>query len=158
MSNENETEVKKAVNTNPYFIKPLEYAGTERKMVDAQFVSFKPPTPKNIQNIAPVRCEVLNALKWVQEQSGAREDEVTKEGGNPTSEEMMMTLELAVGVDVGLVIANVCEILTGPGKMALLDGEEDTRLNKPLWEDLSIEDVYGITGQYVANFILPSLS
>ena len=132
--------------------------GAGGELVEAQFISFKPPTPRHISNLAPLRSEVLRAVQWAQEQSSDSSSVEVQDVADSDAEighkEMMMTIEMAPSVDAAVAILHVQEMLT-TGKLGLIDGE--TPLTKPLMDEMSIEDLYGVTGQFIVNFIIPSL-
>jgi len=142
----------------------FEYANKDKGgMETAQFISITPPTARNITDIAPVKCEVMKAVNWAQNQDSVKTVETveTVEDGAEDNEDskqidpssMMQTLELAPNIDVAKVILHVRAMLVGG--LGKVDGE--FRFTQPLAEDLSLKDVYGITGFFLVNFILPSL-
>lgn len=120
-------------------------------MATAQFIEVSPPTAKNIVDIAPVKSEVMKAVAWAQNQNEV-EDTEGSGGGEITSEAMMQTLDLAPGIEVSKVILHVRSMLMD---LAKVDGEG--KFTKPIADSLSIRDVYGLTGFFLVNFILPSL-
>lgn len=141
----------------------LEYAASG-EMQKAQFIDMQAPNAKFLEHLSPIRQEVMKALNW-----STQRDEFKKTSNAETDEKvdtnsvdvdevdakvMMTTLDLAEGVDVFKVLLGVSTIVTSK-KMAKVDGE--TNFTKPLYDNMSIKDIYGLTGTFLVNFILPSL-
>ena len=146
-----------------YILKEKLLFSHKGEMEEAQFIELSAPSSRHIPNLAPVRAEVLKALQWASSQN---DDEVEvvdsenlpeKEGeiDQQSSDMVMTTLELAPKINVSSVILHVSRMLIGKGGLALVDGE--SRFTQGLYDDLSIKDVYGLTGFFIANFIIPSL-
>lgn len=136
-------------------LEELEYASGKGEMEIAEFIEVSPPSARNITDIAPVKCEVMKAVNWAQNQSDVEQTEGDEDGGGISSEGMMQTLELAPDIDVAKVILHVTSMLTGKNGLAKVDGEYNFTV--PLADQLSLKDVYGLTGFFLVNFILPSL-
>ena len=138
--------------------KGFEYAAGG-EVETAKFISIKPPTAKNLQELAPLKSEVMKAIQWAQSQPQTEDTEVVEvgegaEGSSSLSPEMVMTtLEVADNVDVVKVLLCV-EVMLTKG-LGMIDGE--VKFSKPKYDELSIPDVYALTGTFIANFIMPSL-
>lgn len=135
----------------------FEYArgGTMEKAI---FITLLTPTGRHITDIAPIKSSILKAISWSQNQESDSNNtgEGTGEGNDAESigpDVMMTTLDLTPGVDIAKVLLHVNAMLTGG--LAKIDG--DTRYTKPIADNLSIEDTYGLAGCFLVNFILPSL-
>lgn len=121
---------------------------------NAKFIDLNAPNARFLSNLAPIRCEVMKAIQWSQEQTSVQtsSSEETKEL-KPSV--MITTLELANNIDMVKVLLNVKEIITAKN-MAKIDGESN--FNKSLYDKMSLKDIYGITGQFIVDFTIPSLS
>lgn len=165
MSTKDKEKKKVSKKTDRYIFKyPFEYA-YDGDMAKSQFITIKPPNSRMINNIAPVKANLMRALNH-----STTEDDKTQldlidslEPGEkpPEKKEVELTPLLIMaalefcpeGVDVAIVINNVMEMVcSGLGK---LDGE--TKCTKPMRNEIHWEDQYGITGFFLINFILPSL-
>jgi hypothetical protein len=133
----------------------FEYA-LNGELETATFICIKSPTAKNLQELAPLKSEVMKAIQWAQSQA-TEETEVIEvgdgEGSEISPEIIMATLEVADNVDILKVLGCVEFMITkGLGQV-----EGEVKFSKPKYDELSIPDVYGITGAFIANFIMPSL-
>ena len=132
----------------------LSYAN-EGDMVEAQFIELSAPSPKNIPDIAPVKSELMKAMQWASEQGDSDQvDNINEESNKLTGEAIITTMELADRVDVSRVLLHTENMMIKSG-LAKVDGEN--KLTKPLYDQLSIKDIYGLTGAFLLNFIMPSL-
>jgi hypothetical protein len=136
----------------------LDYA-FKGNMEKAQFIDLSMPSAKFLTNLAPIRCEVMKAIQWSQEQNSVTQQSSTQDseseedsGLDPVA--MITTLELAKGVDIVKVLLNVKAIIISKG-MAKIDGE--INLNNSVYDKMSLKDIYGITGKFIVDFTIPSL-
>jgi hypothetical protein len=135
----------------------FEYAA-EGEQADAQFLELSPPTPKHIADLAPVRAEVMKAIHWATNQSDVESteaDELADDGKTASGAMVMTTLELAPDIDVSRIILHVSNMLVGKKGLATVDAEN--RFTQHHYDNLSIPDIYGVTGEFIASFIIPSL-
>lgn len=129
-----------------YLQSPIKYARSGEEL-EAVFVRLSAPSGKNSRE-----CLLLKQAFF---QSLPRGEETKEE--KPAQEltgEMAMEI-IAMSSDVNLSeVVDVGRDLFLRGGVALVDGEE--KLTKPLWDSMGIDDVQGMLGEYLVNFILAS--
>lgn len=120
---------------------------------EAGFITLYAPTFKQMSRVAPIKQAFTSAI-----------EEVTKsldsvDGGNDSGEpdqitgaQIMQLMYRWSGKMAG-VFLDAQELFKSGA--ALIDGE--TKLTIPLMEKMSMVDFEGLVGEYIANFIAPSL-
>jgi hypothetical protein len=120
------------------------------EVVEASFIALTAPSSKNIENCAPIKQSFFQAI--------GEQSKNTNDRSEPTDEDIdgdsiMMLIQMSKTVNMSSVLMHARELFSSG--VALIDGE--TKLTKPLIDLMSIDDFEGITGQYLANFILVSV-
>ena len=127
---------------------PLKYAYRGEPM-DGEFITLKAPTSRNMAECAALKQAFFRALP----QDGAVEADTTDTGDAEITGEGVMTLiTMSKDVELASVLVTGRELLTSG--VALIEGEE--KLTKPLLDNISQDDLEGMLGEYLANFILAS--
>lgn len=132
---------------------PIQYA-RKGEMVDGSFVTMTAPTFREVDKVAPIKQAFMAALSDVSDGTEATpEEKEAAEGVEITGKEIMQLLYRAK--------ASVADIMRHAEKLLRsgvfrLDGEE--KFTSPLLDKMSLEDFEGLVGDYIANFIMPSLT
>lgn len=165
------------MNEHMYTLKkPLKYA-YEGDLIEAKFIELIEPNSRLINNIAPVKANLVRGISWAYESARKIRDEASinslmpaplqeeepkvkeenkgkgkiVEAKSLSAHALMQSLDICTDCDTGLVMANVMMMVSsGCGKV---DGE--TRFTKPMVAELHPIDTIGITGYFLENFILP---
>jgi len=126
---------------------PLEYAH-KGDLQETTFVTLDAPTSRNMTECAALKQAFFRALP----KSG--EVEVESDGGDAelTGEAVMMLITMSPDVELSSVLVTGRELLSSG--IAKLGGEE--KVTKPILDKLSMDDLSGMIGDYMANFILAS--
>lgn len=156
-------------DTNYILKKPFSYA-YKGDMQNAEFITLKEPSYKQIDKVALIKQDFMTAIEHMQSsslnaiQSIDVQDSLTiiQDDEDPqaeskelsiTAKEAMQSLYMSpVKMDAFFVR---CQELFRSG-VALVDGE--TKLTMPMIEKMSIDDFELMSGKYIVNFILPSLT
>jgi hypothetical protein len=131
--------------------KPFDYA-RKGDMVTANFVTMAAPSFREIEKVAPIKQALVAAISDITEVSLGQE-EAQGEAGDITGAHVVQLLYRAKGSITGVM--KHAEKLFKSG-VALLDGEE--KITDALLQKMSMEDFEGMLGDYIANFIMPSLT
>ena len=125
---------------------PLKYA-YEGELVEGTFIQLNPPTSRNMTECAFQKQAFYRSIPKNVEapDENASDDPVT-------GEMIMQLILMSDTVDLGPVLISGRELLTSG--VALVEGE--TKLTKPLMNDISQNDLEKLVGEYMANFILAS--
>lgn len=136
---------------------PFKYAHKGEELT-ASFIELRPPTTKNLNECSILKQAVFQSLRSAGKGEEVRElsEEDKKAAAEESfgSDEIMMILNSSSEVELSVVLATARELFTGKHGVALVDGEE--RFTKPLFDEMSFEDLENMTGAYLANFILAS--
>lgn len=132
---------------------PIQYA-RKGEMVDGSFVTMTAPTFREIDKIAPIKQAFMAAISEIS--SGAEtpgEDAAAADSGKINGKQVIQLLYSSKG--------SVADIMRHAEKLLRsgvfrLDGEE--KFTSPLLDKMSLEDFEGLIGDYIANFIMPSLT
>jgi len=136
------TEVNYTLST------PIEYA-YRGEQVEGTFVTMKAPTSRNMSECAALKQAFFRALP----QDDTVEADAREEGeAEITGEGIMTLITMSKDVELATVLVTGRELLTSG--VALVEGEE--KLTKPLLDKISQDDLEGMVGEYMANFILAS--
>lgn len=129
---------------------PFRYAH-KGETVEAKFVLLRAPTSKHRRECAVLKQAFFRALRDApdaQNVSGA--DAAKRE--EVTGEEVMTLLAMSSNVDLDNVFEAGRTLLTGG--VAMLDGEQ--KMTAPLLDEVSMDDLEGMLGEYLAFFTLRS--
>lgn len=127
---------------------PFDYAyqGETQK---ASFVTLIAPSVKQLQHFTPIKqafSAAINEIASTNESSAASGD--AKTGAT----EVLQLMHVWTG-DLSKVYLHAQQLFKAG--VALIDGE--TTFTTPLLEKMSVTDFEGLVGEYIANFIVPSL-
>jgi len=133
----------------------LEYA-RKGDTAKAMFIQCNEFTAKHLSHTAPIKQMCLRAFNDISE---GYSDEQIKQAQESTKEtettgsDLMQALYMS-NEDVSKFFIYMKELLTSEN-IAFVDGE--VKLTKPIFDNLSQEDVEGVCGEYVMTFILASV-
>jgi len=133
----------------------LEYAN-KGETVAARFISINEFTAKHLNYTAPIKQMCLRAFNDISEgysDEEIKEAQESKSETETTGSDLMQALYMS-NEDVSKFFVYMRELLTSPN-IAYVDGE--VKLTKPIFEELSQEDVEGVCGEYAMTFILASV-
>lgn len=130
-------------------IKPFPYSN-KGETLDAAFIELTAPTAKNLYQCADLKQSFFRAIA----EHGKNEDaENSKEDlGSITPEELIAALYASSTVDMKVMLGTAIELFKSG--VAMADGE--IKLTKPLLDEMSTDDLEGMLGTYMLNFILAS--
>lgn len=132
-------------------INPIEYAWKGEK-TEGSFITLTAPTFKMITKAAPIKQAFMSAITEFQKNVSVEADPSSSDGSNVTAKQIMQIL-YSSSINVNSLFLNAQELFKSG--LAMLDGQQS--LTVPLMEKMSVDDFEGLLGEYIANFILPSL-
>lgn len=133
---------------------PFKYAVKE-DMQEASFVTLIAPTYKQMSDMIPIKQAFTAAITEISDGS-TKNEAATRDEGEDHSEITggdVMPIMLSWSGDMVKVMLHSAELFKAGA--ALVDGE--SRLTAPLLDKMALEDVEGLVGAYIANFIAQSL-
>jgi hypothetical protein len=114
---------------------------------DAQFITFRAPSSRNSKECSALKQAFFRALPM--------EAQTTREVDNPDiSGEDVITMIAISDVDLPEMLDIAKRLFTSGNNIALIDGE--TKLTMNLLDQMSQDDLEGMVGSYMVNFILAS--
>jgi hypothetical protein len=123
--------------------------------IDATFLSLSAPNFLQIDKVAPIKQAFVSAISSMKSSLPSELQEVESEGEDEAiSAKQCMQVLYASAVDISKVLQDAQKLLVSG--VVLVDGE--IRLTRALLEKLTMEDFEGVLGEYIANFIMPSLA
>ena len=134
-------------------IQPFSYAH-KGDTQDATFITLLPPTFKQIDKIAPLKQAFVTAISDVSagEQVAAVDTDDAASEDDITGPQIMALMYRST-CDMTKVFLHAQELFKSGA--ALVDGE--VKLTTPLMEKMAVNDFERLVGDYIANFIAPSL-
>ena len=133
-------------------LEPFQYS-YKGKPQDAQFITFKAPSSKNLKECSYLKQCFFRAAKENESTVNTVNREEVKEEVEITGETIMMLFNASTTVDLDKVLLTSSSLFVSPG-VAMIDGE--TQLKQTHVENMGLEDLEEVTGKYLANFILAS--
>lgn len=134
-------------------IKPIQYSH-KGDMEEGRFVTLKAPTSKNLKECAYLKQSFFRALPQVDANTPTQiQASDKKEDDDLDSDGIMTLLAMSKDVDLDKVLLTAAKLFLSP-TAALLEGQ--TQLLQSHIDQLSMDDLEGMTGKYLANFILAS--
>ena len=118
------------------------------EMIEGKSITLTAPTSKNMTECAFLKQAFFRALPKVTAETSPG----TADAGEVTGDGVMALITMSPDVSLSSVLLTARELFASG--LALVDGEQ--RLNKPLLDALSPDDLEAMTGEYMANFILAS--
>jgi len=138
--------VQKAISVD--LSQPIEYAkGGELEA--GTFITMDPPSSRNMTECAALKQAFFRALP---KDGTVETDDTDSNSAEITGEAIMTLITMSKDVELGTVLLLAKELLTSG--VAKVEGE--VKLTKPLFDNLSQDDVELLVGEYMANFILAS--
>lgn len=129
--------------------KPFEYA-YKGETQEASFITLAAPTFKQMRHLTPIKQAFMASINEISK-SDIADDGKSDSDGEITAAGAMQVLYMWSG--------NLVAVQTEAQEMfrhiAQIDGE--TKLTTPLMEKMDPDDFDGLLGEYIANFIAPSL-
>ncbi len=122
------------------------YRGDE---VEAAFIVLSAPTSRHMKECSKIKQAFMRAIP-------DSDADATGEGGDMskvTGHEIMAMIAASDKVELGHVLDTAKKLFTSG--LAMIEGE--TRLTSHLVDEMSLDDFELMTGEYIANFTLPSL-
>lgn len=128
---------------------PFNYA-IKGDLQEANFITLLAPSSKHISYCADLKQAFFRALPT---DSGGEKSEGDAKGiDDLDGEAIMMLISMSKDVDLKSVLISARELFSSG--LALVDGE--TKLTKPLIDEMSQDDLENMLGEYYLNFILAS--
>ena len=131
---------------------PFEYAYKNGNMQEANFISITAPTIKQIDKFAPIKQAFMAAASEIAANHNTENSDQSGDDVEMSTDQYMLVMYRGSG-DMAQVMIYAQELFKSG--VALVDGE--TKLTQPILDKMSIEDIEGLLGAYIANFIAPSL-
>lgn len=130
---------------------PFEYAH-KGDTQEASFITLFAPTFKQIDKVAPIKQAFTAAISEVTESVDTDQEAPETDTDSVTGPQVMQLMYRWSG-DMTSVFLHAEQLFKSGA--ALVDGE--TKLTTPLMEKMQLVDFEGLVGDYIANFIAPSL-
>lgn len=131
---------------------PFEYAH-KGDTQEAGFITLLAPTFKQASKVAPIKQAFTAAIAEVAEGAESDRDDKSDSEDSAVTGAQVMQLMYRWSGDMNTVLLHAEQLFKSGA--ALVDGE--TKLTTPLMEKMSMVDYEGLIGDYIANFIAPSL-
>lgn len=124
----------------------------EGEEVKGSFIKLTPPSSKQLTQCAFLKQSFIRA---VTEQSrnnpDAKEDKDSE--AKISGQDIIYLLYGSESVDMAKILLSAIELFKSG--VAMIDGE--TKVTKPILEEISNDDLEGMLGEYLANFTLRSV-
>jgi len=120
---------------------------------NATFITLLPPTFKQIDKIAPLKQAFVCAINEISQDVQQSADDVEESADDSITGPQILVLLYRSTCDMTKVFLHAKDLFNSGA--ALVDGE--TKLTIPLMEKMSVPDFEKLVGDYLANFIAPSL-
>lgn len=131
---------------------PFEYAH-KGDTQEASFITLFAPTFKQVSRMAPIKQAFTSAIEEVTKTVDTSQESADSADGEAVTGAQVMQLMYRWSGDMTAVFLHAQELFKSGA--ALVDGE--TKLTTPLMEKMQMVDFEGLVGEYIANFIAPSL-
>lgn len=126
--------------------------GKEGNLTEAQFITLKAPSSRNMTQISFLKQAFYRALPKGSSDDDHPEKETDKEEVN--AEDIMDIITSSPDVELSTVLVTARELFVAKD-IALVDGE--TKLTKVLIDLMHPDDYFDMVGVYLKNFILASV-
>lgn len=131
---------------------PISYA-YKGDMQEGTFVTLKAPTGKQLVECSELKQAFFQAMSSHQNNGMSPTDEQKEDGAEEITGEVVLSLiAMSTNVKLSSVLLSAKELFAN--NTAFLDGE--TKMTRPLLEELHPEDFEKLLGEYFVNFILAS--
>lgn len=131
---------------------PFEYA-LKGDNQTAGFITMTAPTYKQVSKITPIKQAFMAAISEVTENLGSEQQTQESSAEESVTGSQVMQLMYRWSGDMSKIFIHAAELFKSG--VVMIDGEMS--LNSPLLDKMSMIDVEGLLGDYIANFIAPSL-
>lgn len=132
-------------------LKPISYTPNNAgEPVEAQFITLTEPSVRNITACAMLKQAFVRVLAGQEQNDDVERG--AKDDTTPMATSIINSLYASGAVDMGKVLLSAKELFKVVG---LVDGEK--KLTTPMLDSLSMQDLEGMTGAYMENFILASI-
>lgn len=123
----------------------------EGEEVEGSFVKLTPPSAKQLSHCAFLKQSFIRACAEQQRNNPGQKEPASDE--KVSGQDIIYMLYGSSSTDMAKVLISGIELFkTG---VAMIDGE--TKMTKPLLDKMSNDDLEGMLGEYLANFILQSV-
>lgn len=122
------------------------------EMTDASFISLQPPTFRQLEHLTPIKQAFTSAISEVTKDIDTGQQNDDGESGDIKGADVLQLMYRWSG-DMTKVFLHAEQLFKSGA--ALVDGE--SKLTTPLMEKMNPSDFEGLVGDYIANFIAPSL-
>lgn len=129
---------------------PIKYA-YEGEMVDGTFITLKAPSSKNMLECSVLKQAFFRALPTDTDSTQNSSDD-DGEKADLTGDAIMTLIMMSQNVELATIIATARDLFSSG--VALLEGE--TKVTKPILDDIDPDDLERMIGDYLVNFILAS--
>ncbi len=135
------------------------YATSGGESTDATFLTLKAPSFYQIDKMYPIKQSFCIAMMGMLDLSIDKVEDEDKDEDKDEQKDLsaksgMQLLCSSKHVDMVKVTAQAMQFFTSG--VVLVEGE--VKLTKGMWLKFSVDDFEGLLGEYLANFIAPSLT
>jgi hypothetical protein len=131
---------------------PFEYA-LKGDTQTASFITMTAPGYKQVVNFTPIKQAFMSAISEVTEDLDGKQPEEAREAEGSVTGPQVMQLMYRWSGDMNKIFIHAAELFKSG--VALIDGE--TVMKTATLDKMTMTDVEGLLGDYIANFIAPSL-
>lgn len=121
------------------------------EQVEGVFIKLIPPSSKQLTHCAMLKQSFIRAI--TEQAKDAAESDKSESDVEISGQDIIYLLYGSASVDMGKILLSAIELFKSG--VALIDGE--VKLTKPLLDEMSNDDLEGMLGEYLANFILKSV-
>ena len=131
--------------------KKIPYA-KDGEQVKGSFIKLTPPSSKQLTQCAFLKQSFIRAVTEQARNNPVAEKEAD-DGVRIKGQDIIYLLYGSESVDMAKILLSAIELF----KSGVATVEGEVKLTKPLLEEMSNDDLEGMLGEYLANFILRSV-
>jgi len=130
----------------------IEYATKEGETAKGTFIKMLPPSSKQLTQCAFLKQSFIRAVTE-QARNNPNAEKDTESGSKIKGQDIVYLLYGSETVDMAKILLSSIELFKSG--VAMIDGE--VKVTKPILDEMSNDDLEGMLGEYLANFILRSV-
>lgn len=132
---------------------PFSYARKDGDAGNAQFITLVAPNYKQMQHVTPLKTAFMQAVLGFSDKDVIDATSDQTENHKIEGAQVMQVLYSCAEVNMTKVMLSAAELFKAGA--AMVEGEE--KLTQPLIDKMKLDDFEQMVGEYIANFITPSL-
>ena len=141
---------------NYQLLNKLSYTHAQEGACEGTFISMKAPSVRHLSHVAPMKQSFMSAVAESSAKVSGSVDTPDKDKDDSDSMDGSAIIGIleASSVDMNKYVKSFSKMIIHTN---LFQIEGETKFTETLLDNLSVEDFYGLMGDYMLNFILASL-